>query len=131
MNNAKAERWGDIIPNSQLELIRQYCDTTGIRLSGYEKDLLCKVLENPARYDGFISQLYTDENSGKDYRGRWDSTTKWQYRINIGSSLSIDKRYYHACDGYVQDGHWEWPNAWHITETRRILEVLREIAHEL
>ena len=41
--------------SSQLDLIRQYCDTTGIRLSGSEKDLLCKVLENPYKYDGFVS----------------------------------------------------------------------------
>ena len=38
---------GSTMPSDQLNLIRQYCDTTGIRLSSYEKDLLCKVLENP------------------------------------------------------------------------------------
>ena len=38
------------MPSYQLNLIRNYCDTTGIRLSSFEKDLLCKVLENPAKY---------------------------------------------------------------------------------
>ena len=119
------------MPNPQLELIRQYCNTAGIRLSGDEKDILCKVLENPARYNGFTTQVYTIPGSGKDYRGRWDSTTKKQYRINIDSTLSIDERYYHSCDGYVQDEHWDWDNAWHITDTRRIIEVLREIWRDL
>ena len=119
------------MPSSQLELIRQYCDTTGIRLSSEEKNLLCRVLGDPGRYDGFISQLYTEERDGKDYRGRWDSTTEWQYRIIIGSKLTIDQRYRHSCDGYVQDEHWDWRNAWHITETRKILKILQEIEHEL
>jgi hypothetical protein len=92
---------------------------------------LCKVLENPARYNGFTTQVYTIPGSGKDYRGRWDSTTKKQYRINIDSTLSIDERYYHSCDGYVQDEHWDWDNACHITDTRRIIEVLRDIWRDL
>ena len=115
----------------QLNLIRQYCDTTGIRLSGSEKDLLCKVLEDPDRYDGFTSELYTENKHGRDYRDTWDSTSNWQYRINIDSELSIDKRYRHSCDGYDQDKHWDWDNAWHITETRMIIRVLQEIKHEL
>lgn len=119
------------MPNYQLDLIRQYCNTTGIRLSSYEKDLLCMVLENPTRYDGFTSRLFSEPNSGKDYRGEWDSLTEYQYRIHIGSTLTIDQRYRHSCDGYVQDQHWEWPNAWHITETRKILEVLKKIESEL
>jgi len=116
---------------SQLNLIRQYCDTTGIHLSSTEKELLCKVLENVARYDGFISGLYEENNSGKDYRGRWDSTTNWQYRINIDSTLSIDKRYRHSCDGYIQDSHWNWYNAYHVTDTREIIKILQEIELEL
>lgn len=119
------------MPSSQLELIREYCDTAGIRLSSYEKDILCKVLEDPMRYDGFESEVYEEENSGRDYRDTWDSITKTQYRINIDTSLSIDKRYYHACDGYVQDDHWDWSNAWHITDTRRIIEILQEMESEL
>ena len=117
--------------NYQLDLIRQYCDTTGIRLSSNEKDLLCLVLENPERYDGFTSELYTENRSGRDYRDTWDSTTKWQYRINIGSTLTIDERYRHSCDGYVQDEHWDWSNAWHITDTRKIIKILQEIQPEL
>ena len=115
----------------QLDLIREYCDTAGMRLSGSEKDLLCKVLENPSQYDGFTSELIVSENSGKDYRGRWDSIHKTQYRININDVLSIDQRDYHESDGYVQDQHWEWEDAWHITDTRVILRILKEIEHEL
>ena len=118
--------------SNQLDLIRQYCDTTGIRLSGSEKDLLCKVLENPARYNGFVSGEYKENNRGKDYRGRWESVTKWKYRINIDSALSIDEQYMHAADGYVQDEHWgSWNKAWHITEIRKIIKILHEIKHEL
>lgn len=119
------------MPGSQLDLIRQYCDTTGIRLSSAEKDILCKVLENPTRYNGFTSGVYTQHDSGKDYRGRWDSTSNWQYRININSTLSIDKRSRHEADGYVQAGHWDWRNAWHITKTREIIKILQEIEPEL
>ena len=119
------------MPNDQLNLIRQYCSTTGVRLSSTEKELLCKVLRNPEQYDGFISELYIEKDSGKDYRGRWDSTTKWQYRINIDSTLSIDKRWWHECDGYTQDKHWDWYNAWHITNIREIITILREIELEL
>lgn len=95
----------------QLNLIRQYCDTTGYHLSSDEKDLLCMVLENSARYDGFTSELYETRDEGKDFRGRWDSTTNWQYRINIDSTLSIDKPFKHECDGCIQDEHWDWYNA--------------------
>ena len=119
------------MPDYQLQLIRQYCDTSGMRLSNVAKELLCKVLENPSRYDGFISELHTENASGRDYRDTWDSTTEWQYRININSELSIDKRYRHSCDGYTQDEHWAWPNAWHITDLRRIIEILTEIEYEL
>lgn len=115
----------------QLNLIRQYCDTNGYRLSESEKELLCMILENPGRYNGFISEVQAEYNSGRDYRDRWDSTTKTQYRINIDTSLSIDVRYYHGCDGYIQDEHWDWGNAWHITDVRRILEILQEIECEL
>ena len=120
------------MPNDQLNLIRQYCDTTGIRLSSYEKDLLCRVLENPEKYDGFTSQLYTDSNSGKDYRGRWESTTQWQYRIHINSRLTIDKRYRHSSDdGYVDERFWSWSNPGHITRTRDIIRILQEMEPEL
>jgi len=119
------------MPDYQLDLIRRYCDTTGIRLSRYEKDLLCKILENPESYDGYTSDIYEENGSGKDYRGSWDSTTKWQYRINVFPTLSIDERYRHACDGYIQDEHWEWRNAWHITNTRKIIKILKQIEHEL
>ena len=122
---------GITVHDYQLDLIRQYCDTTGIRLRDYEKDLLCLVLENPARYDGFESKVYTEENSGRDYRDTWDSLTEKQYRISIDPNLSIYERYRHSCDGYVQDAHWDWCNAWHITDTRRIIKILQEIEEEL
>ena len=119
------------MPDYQLDLIRRYCDTTGIRLSRYEKDLLCKILENPESYDGYTSDIYEENGSGKDYRGSWDSTTKWQYRINVFPTLSIAERHRHACDGYIQDEHWEWRNAWHITNTRKLIKILKQIEHEL
>ena len=115
----------------QLDLIRRYCDTTRIHLNRYEKDILCMVLENPAKYDGFTSKVYVTESSGKDYRGRWDSVHKAQYRIMIDSNLYILVRSYHACDGYVQDEYWDWDNAGCVTDTRRIISILQEIQHEL
>ena len=117
--------------SDQLSLIREYCDTTGVHLSSSEKDLLCKVLEDPGRYDGFTSEERSEENSGRDYRGRWESSSTWQYRINVDSELSIDKRFKHECDGYDQDEHWDWSNAWHITDVREMLEMLQEIEDEL
>lgn len=115
----------------QLELIRRYCDTKGVRLSDLEKDLLCKVLANPEKYNGFTSKLYTKSNSGRDYRDTWTSITKWQYRINIDTTISIDQRYYHCADGFEQDAHWNWGNAWTITDIRRIIQILKEIESEL
>lgn len=119
------------MPDYQLALIRNYCDTTGIRLNSYEKNLLCMILNNPAKFDGFKSELYVKHDSGRDYRDTWTSITKWQYRINIGRQLSIDKIHYHECDGYVQDKNWDWDNAWHITNTREIINILKEIEPEL
>lgn len=117
---------------NQLNLIRQYCDTTGMRLSTYEKNVLCKILENPAKYDGFTSQIYVEERSGKDHNGRWETVRKDQYRINIGERLSISCRWYHACDdGYVRDDCWDWANAVELTDVRRIIGVLERIRSEL
>ena len=120
------------MPSDQLNLIRQYCDTTGIRLSSYEKGLLCMILENPSRYDGFTSKVYVEEDSGRDYRDTWSTCTKDQYRINIDSSLSIDHRHRHQCDdGFDNNAHWDWNNAWHVTDTRQIIEILKKIETEL
>lgn len=116
---------------NQLDLIRRYFDTTGMHLSSMEKDVLCKVLENPQKYNGFTSALYTERDLGKDHRGRWSSTTNKQYRVNVDSNLSIDERWRHECDGYEQNEHWDWNNAWHITEIRRIANILMGIANEL
>lgn len=118
--------------NNQLSLIRRFCDTTRVRLSSAEKDLLCRILENPSKYDGFESEEHKEYNEGRDYRGRWDSVTKWKYRINIDSALSIDEQYMHSADGYVQDKYWgSWNKARRITEIRRIIEILQEIENEL
>ena len=81
--------------NDQFNFIRQYCDTEGYRLCGYEKDLLYRILQDSAKYNGFISEMYTEKRSGRDYRDTWDSTN-WQYRINIDDTLSIDKRWRHS-----------------------------------
>ena len=117
----------------KLDLIRRYCDTTGMRLSEADKDLLCMILENPGIYNGFTTRVYEKPNEGRDpYKGRWHSTTNWQYRINIGSTLSIDERYRHACDdGKLNADHWSWSNAYHITDLRRIKDILWEIRNEL
>ena len=45
--------------------------------------------------------------------------------------LSFDKRYYYYDDGYEDKRYWEWDDAWHVTDTRRILEILKEIKSEL
>ena len=119
------------MPNYQLTLIRQYCDTARIHLSRYEKDLLCKILENPEKYNGFTSELYTETDSGRDYRDTWTSETNKQYRILIDSTLRIAYRYRHCCDGYNQDQHWAWENAWIITDAREIVNILKEIESEL
>lgn len=112
--------------DQQLDLIRQYCDTTGTHLSKEDKELLCTVLENPELYDGYVSQVYTEDNSGKDYNGRWESSSSHQYRINIDSDLSLDYRYKHECDdGYLNDTQWNNPR--HITEIREIIKMLRKI----
>lgn len=118
---------------SKLDLIRQYCDTSGVHLKSSEKDLLCKILENPYQYDGFTSSLKTDTDSGRDFRDTWTSATYTQYRINIDSrGLSIDERYKHTCsDGYENDRNWEWENAYHFTAIRDILRCLKAIASEL
>ncbi len=117
--------------NYQLELIREFCDTAGVRLSSHEKDLLCMVLENPVKYDGFESSILIDPREGKDYRGRWDAASYWQYRINIGDELSIDQRYKNESDGVIQDRHWSWESAYHITDTREMVNILKELELEL
>ena len=119
------------MPDNQLKTIRRYCDTSGYRLNGYEKRVLCRLLEDPSRYNGFESKLYQERNSGRDYRDTWDALNEWQYRILIDSRLIIKKRERHSCDGYVQDGHWSWSNAWEITDTRKIIRILQEIESEL
>ena len=89
------------------------------------------ILENPEKYDGFVSEEYEIIESGRDYRDTYTIVEKWQYRINIDSILSIDKRYYHGCDGIIQDEHSEWDTAWNITDIREIVNILYEIENEL
>ena len=117
--------------NYQLDIIREYCDTTGVRLSSHEKDLLCMVLEDPIKYDGFESSIFMESREGKDYRGRWEASSYRQYRINVDSSLSIDERYKNESDGVIQDGHWNWNTAYHITDTREMVNILKELELEL
>lgn len=119
------------MPDKQLSLIRKYCDTTGRRLRSEDKKLLCMILEEPKKYNGFTSKLYTKSDSGRDYRDTWTSITQWQYRIVIDSVLRIEERYMHSCDGYDQDAHWTWENAFRITDVRKIANILREISSEL
>ncbi len=117
--------------DDRLELIRQYCDTTGVRLNDEEKDILCKILEDPSYYDGYETDVYEERDSGRTYNDTWNSITRHQYRICIDDELSIYERYFHSADGYDQDAHWDWDNAWHITKIRDILEILFEIEDDL
>ena len=117
--------------NDQLNLRRKYCDNTGVHLRSDEKYLLCRVLGDPSRYDGFISEMKESVVEDRDYRDTWVSKHQWQYRINIDSQLSIDVRSKHSCDGIVQDQYWDWAHASHVTDLRRILEILKEIEPEL
>ena len=118
---------------SKLDLIRQYCNTAGMRLSEDDKDLLCRILENPDEYDGFESRVFEQTFEDRDpYHGRCHVTNNWQYRINIDSKLSIDKRYRHACDdGDLDEENWDWDNPIHITSLRSIKKILWEIEDEL
>ena len=117
--------------DEQLDLIRQYCDTSGIRLSSDKKDLLCKILENPRYYDGFTSPVYGDSYGGKDHNGRWSTSEKTQYRINIDSELSIDKRHLLICDDGYESGSWDWNDAYRFTDLRDIVQILQEIEDDL
>lgn len=117
--------------NNQLQFIRQYCDTSGVRLNQKEKDLLFMILENPSRYNGFTSKVYKISGSGRDYRDTYSYTTCYQYRIKIDSRLSILERYKNSSDGKIQDDRWEWYNAGSITDIRSILSILQKIQDEL
>ena len=77
--------------------------------------------------------MHIEHGEGKEpYHGRYTTCTKDQYRINIGSSLSIDHIHSHECDdGFENTSHWDWNNPWHITDTRGIIEILKDIESEL
>ena len=111
--------------DDRLNLIRKFCNTEGVRLKNDAKDLLIKILSDPDKYNGFTSELYEERNSGKDHNGRWESYTTYQYHINIGSMLSIDEDYSNECDGYEQK------ECHHVTDVKRIIEILKKIWHEL
>ena len=53
--------------DDRLALIRQYCDTSGVRLNDEEKDILCKILQDPSYYDGFETDVYEERDSGRTY----------------------------------------------------------------
>ena len=116
--------------DNRLELIRKFLDTKGTRLSNDAKNLLSKVLENPSKYDGFKSKLFTEHNSGRDFRDTWDSVRQWQYRIRFKPRFSIDQRQMHSCDGFVQNAHWDWENAFNITNPKDIVRILKEMFAE-
>ena len=75
--------------DGRLQLIRQYCDTTGVRLNDDEKDILYKILEYPSYYDGFESSIFEERGFGRTYNDTWNSITRHQYRICIDDELSI------------------------------------------
>ena len=113
--------------DNRLELIRRFIDTKGARLGDDAKNLLCKVLADPSKYDGYTSKLFTRANSGRDFRDTWDSLTEWQYRINVFPKLVIYLRQRHSCDGFVQDKHWAWENACKIEDLKGIIRALKEM----
>ena len=117
--------------DNQLQTIRQYCDTSGVRLNQREKDLLFLILENPSRYDGFTSKVYKLSGPGRDYRDTYSYTTCYQYRIMIDSKLSILVRYKNSSDGIIQDDRWEWSRAGRVTDIRDVLRILQKIQDEL
>ena len=77
--------------------------------------------------------MHIEHGEGKEpYHGRYTTCTKDQYRINIGSSLSIDHIHSHECDdGFENTSHWDWNNPWPITDTRGIIEILKDIESDL
>jgi len=113
--------------DKRLKSIRSYFDTTGIHLNNDEKDLLCNVINNQDRYDGFESSVYEEHASGKDYNGRWESSTKTQYKINIDENdFTVDEHYDHQCD----DGY-ENKQDYKLTGVRDVLRALRNMGDEL
>ena len=113
--------------DKRLELIRKSIDTKGTRLADDAKNLLCKVLENPSKYDGFMSKIFTRPNSGRDFRDTWNSLTEWQYRIITSPKFVIYRRQRHSCDGFVQDKYWDWENAGKIEDLKGIVKALKEM----
>ncbi len=111
--------------DQRLELICQYCDTSRTRLYSSEKDLLCMILEDPHRYDGFVSRVYEEEESSRDYRDTWHRRSTNQYTIYTMPNLRIDQYSTNSCDGYVSE------TTYHITELREIIKILRLIEDEL
>lgn len=121
----------DTLSNEKLDFIRRFCDTKGVHLSNQEKDILYKILKDPQKYNGYISRLFSERNSGKDYRGRWETITEWQYKIVIDTALTFYERFRHQCDdGYDQSEHWDWENATKITDMKKIREILKNIKLE-
>lgn len=117
----------------QLQLIKQYFDTTGVRLNQREKDLLCRVLGNPGQYNRFTSSIITTTDSGRDYRGTWDSESRDQYRIDFcGYSMTVTRIHWHCADGYEQRANWNWGNPFYIArDVREVLKYLEAIEAEL
>ena len=112
--------------DDRLKSIKQRCDTTGARLQDWQKNLLCRVIDNPGQYDGFQSNI-TESYEGKDPNGRWSSTTNTQYTIHVNDeNLSIDKHSEHSCD----DGYHNTLDST-LTGVKDIVEALRTIFSNL
>lgn len=69
--------------DKRLTLIRQHCDTSDMHLSSENKDLLCKILENPEKYNGFTSSVIKTLREGVDAEGNWEADVFTQYMILI------------------------------------------------
>ena len=114
--------------DERLKSIRNYFDTSGTRLSNDDKEVLCNVIDNADKYNGFRSSVFEEHDSGRDaYKGRWESSTETQYKINIDESgFSIDEKYHHSCD----DGY-DNKQEFHLTDVRDVLGALRHMGDEL
>ena len=112
----------------KLGLIRQYCDTSGCRLSESDKDLLVGILKDPTRFNGFVSDILEEKSHGRNYKGEWNTLELKQFKLLIGEGgLKLLEVYKLECDDGYSRGNMDWDDAFEVTGLRRILTCLREI----
>lgn len=117
--------------NSKLDFIRQFFDTRGKRLSDSDKDLLYKILKDPGQYNGFTSQVFRENRSGKDYNGEWFTSIESQFRILFTDfGLKLMKVSELKCDDGYHSGSMDWKDAFEVTDIRSILDAFRQMGLE-